>query len=77
MDIMKIYYMKNTSAILLSILTFGLIFFLLSSFTSQSENKNIDVVILKLMGKELESAYIINDGKEKKVRDFNESVKSP
>ena len=61
--------MKNTSTVLLSLISFGLIFFLLSSFSSQSENKNIDVVILKLMGKELESAYIINDGKEKKVRD--------
>lgn len=59
--------MKSTHVILLSILTFGLIFFLLSSFSSQSENKNIDVVILKLMGKDLESAYIINDGKEKKL----------
>jgi hypothetical protein len=61
--------MKNTSTILLSTLCIGLIFLLLSSFSSQSENKNIDVIILKLMGKDLESAYIINDGKEKKIRD--------
>ena len=27
-----------------------------------------DVIILKLMGKKLESAYVINDGKEEKFR---------
>lgn len=61
--------MKNTKPFLLALITFGLVIFLLSSFSYQKENKNIDVVILKLMGKELESAYIINDGNEKKIRD--------
>ncbi len=60
--------MKNTKTILLTLLTFALLFSLVS-FASQSENNTIDVVILKLMGKDLESAYIINDGAEKKVRE--------
>lgn len=33
------------------------------------QNQNYDVVILKLMGKSLESAYIIDDGREDKFRD--------
>jgi hypothetical protein len=60
--------MKNTKTILFTLLTFVLLFSLVS-YASQSENNTIDVVILKLMGKDLESAYIINDGAEKKVRD--------
>jgi len=65
----KLNYMKNTTTILLTLLTFVLLLFSLVSFSSQSENNTVDVVILKLMGKDLESAYIINDGAEKKVRD--------
>lgn len=61
--------MKNLRITLFSFLSLGLMFFIFSSLSNESENKNIDVVILKLMGKELESAYIINDGKEKKVRE--------
>jgi hypothetical protein len=55
--------------VIISFLVFALIFISFSSFTGQTDNKNIDVVILKLMGKDLESAYIINDGKEKKIRE--------
>ena len=61
--------MKNTKTTLFFLISFGLTFFLLSSFSTKTQNKNIDVIILKLMGKELESAYIINDGDEKKIRD--------
>ena len=32
------------------------------------QNQNYDVIILKLMGKKLESAYVIDDGVEDKVR---------
>lgn len=55
--------------VIISFLVFALIFISFSSFTGQTDNTNIDVVILKLMGKDLESAYIINDGKEKKIRE--------
>jgi hypothetical protein len=65
----KLHSMKNLRPTLFSLLSLGLMFIIFSSLSNESENKNIDVVILKLMGKELESAYIINDGKEKKVRE--------
>jgi hypothetical protein len=61
--------MKNLRTTIFSLLTLGLIFFIFSSLSNEPENKKIDVVILKLMGKELETAYIINEGNEKKVRD--------
>ena len=55
--------MKNIKDITLSI--FAVIGFvaLLSSFTNQPQSDN-EVVILKLMGKKLESAYIIDNGDE-------------
>jgi hypothetical protein len=61
--------MKNLKTALLSLVALGSMFFIFSSLSYKSETKKIDVVILKLMGKELESAYIINDGREKKIRD--------
>ena len=48
------------------VVIFTLILFL-SSFDKQDDRKN-EVVILKLMGKKLESAYYIDDGEEKRVR---------
>jgi hypothetical protein len=61
--------MKNKKTLIIQFVAFVLILLSFSSFTGQTDSKNIDVVILKLMGKDLESAYIINDGKEKKIRD--------
>ena len=61
--------MKNKKTLIIQLVAFVLILLSFSSFTGQTDSKNIDVVILKLMGKDLESAYIINDGKEKKIRD--------
>lgn len=40
---------------------------ILSSFTNQPQSDN-EVVILKLMGKKLESAYIIDNGDETEVK---------
>ena len=58
--------MKNIKDITLSI--FAVIGFvaILSSFTNQPQSDN-EVVILKLMGKKLESAYYIDNGEETKV----------
>ena len=52
----------------IAILIFAIIGFvtLLSSFNNQTQE--YDAIILKLMGKKLESAYIIDDGREDKVR---------
>lgn len=61
--------MKNKKTLIIQFVAFVLILLSFSSFTGQTDSKNIDVVILKLMGKDLESAYIINDGMEKKIRD--------
>jgi len=64
--------MKNIKDITISI--FGIIGFvvLLSSFTNlQNDN---EVVILKLMGKKLESAYYIDNGEETKVRGLTGDV---
>jgi len=58
--------MNKVNSIVLVFASLGMLFVVLSSFTR--EKQSIDVIILKLMGKELESAYIINDGKEVKVR---------
>ena len=58
--------MKNIKDITISIFAIIGFVFILSSFTNQSPE--YDVVILKLMGKKLESAYIIDDGREDKVR---------
>ena len=38
------------------------------SSSTIDQNQKYDVIILKLMGKKLESAYIIDDGREDKVR---------
>ena len=40
----------------------------LTGFNNFNTPKSTDVIILKLMGKKLESAYVINDGKEEKFR---------
>ena len=40
----------------------------LTGFINFNNPKSSDVIILKLMGKKLESAYVINDGKEEKFR---------
>ena len=39
------------------------------SFTSLNQPEKVDVIILKLMGKKLESAYVIDQGREDKTRD--------
>ena len=58
--------MKNIKDITLSIFAVIGVIALLSSFTNlQNDN---EVVILKLMGKKLESAYYIDNGEETKVR---------
>jgi len=44
----------------------------MSSFTNLQSNK--EVVILKLMGKKLESAYYIDNGKETKIRGLTGDV---
>lgn len=59
--------MKKIKAIILVFSALGILFVVFSSFSK--EKQNIDVIILKLMGKDLETAYIINDGKEMKVRE--------
>ena len=65
--------MKNIKDITLSI--FAVIGFvaILSSFTNQPQSDN-EVVILKLMGKKLESAYYIDNGEETKVRGLTGDV---
>lgn len=40
----------------------------LTGFNSFNTPTSTEVIILKLMGKKLESAYVINDGKEEKFR---------
>tara|TARA_B110000027_G_scaffold1308_1_gene1119 strand:- start:19654 stop:19944 length:291 start_codon:yes stop_codon:yes gene_type:complete len=40
----------------------------LTGFINFNNIQSSDVIILKLMGKKLESAYVINDGKEEKFR---------
>jgi len=40
----------------------------LTGFINFNNTQTSDVIILKLMGKKLESAYVINDGKEEKFR---------
>jgi len=55
--------------IYLSLLSVTILILLTSVYSNISEkNKKNDVIILKLMGKKLESAYIIDAGKEIKVR---------
>ena len=58
--------MKKINGIVLVFSALCILYVVFSSFSK--EKQNIDVIILKLMGKDLESAYIINDGKEMKVR---------
>ena len=61
------YDMKK---IYLTILSITIIILLTSVYSNISEiNKKNDVIILKLMGKKLESAYIIDSGKETKIRE--------
>tara|TARA_Y100000768_G_C23608952_1_gene509616 strand:- start:57 stop:356 length:300 start_codon:yes stop_codon:yes gene_type:complete len=59
--------MKNIKDLAISI--FAIIGFaaIISGFNK--ERTEYDVIILKLMGKRLESAYIIDDGREDKVRE--------
>jgi len=40
----------------------------LTGFINFNNIQSSDVIILKLMGKKLESTYVINDGKEEKFR---------
>ena len=40
----------------------------LTGFINFNNIQSSDVIILKLMGKKLESAYVINDGKEERFR---------
>ena len=64
--------MKNIKDITLSIFAVIGVIALLSSFTNlQNDN---EVVILKLMGKKLESAYYIDNGEETKVRGLTGDV---
>ena len=62
------YTMKNIKDITISIFSIIGLMIIISSFDKQPENSDPDVVILKLMGKKLESAYEINNGTENKVR---------
>lgn len=58
---------KNTIILTLSII--GLIVIITGFNTPLNEsNQKYEVVILKLMGKKLESAYVIDNGQEDKVR---------
>ena len=61
--------MKNIKDIVIGI--FAVIGFtaILTSFTSLNQPEKVDVIILKLMGKKLESAYVIDQGREDKTRD--------
>jgi len=61
--------MKNIKDIVIGI--FAVIGFtaILMSFTSLNQPEKVDVIILKLMGKKLESAYVIDQGREDKTRD--------
>ncbi|MDA7710858.1 hypothetical protein N8873_02185 [Flavobacteriaceae bacterium] len=61
--------MKNFKDII--IIIFAVIGFtsILFSFTSLNQPEKVDVIILKLMGKKLESAYVIDQGREDKTRD--------
>jgi len=61
--------MKNFKDII--IIIFAVIGFtsILLSFTSLNQPEKVDVIILKLMGKKLESAYVIDQGREDKTRD--------
>ena len=60
--------MKNIKNIVVGI--FAVIGFtaILMSFTDFNQSKKVDVIILKLMGKKLESGYVIDQGREDKTR---------
>jgi len=60
--------MKNIKETIIGV--FAVIGFvaIVSGFTTINESNKVDVIILKLMGKKLESAYVIDDGREDKVR---------
>jgi len=61
--------MKNIKDIVIGIFA-GIGFTaILMSFTSLNQPEKVDVIILKLMGKKLESAYVIDQGREDKTRD--------
>ena len=60
--------MKTFKGIFIFSFSITFLFLIITSFSNQPQNKNIDVVILKLMGKKLESAYTIDKGTEVKVR---------
>jgi len=57
--------MKN---ITISICVIIGLFVLFTGFSSKLEPQKYDVIILKLMGKKLESAYVIDEGTENKIR---------
>ena len=61
--------MKNIKDIVIGIFA-GIGFTaILMSFTSLNQPEKVDVIISKLMGKKLESAYVIDQGREDKTRD--------
>ena len=58
--------MKNIKDIVIGIFA-GIGFTaILMSFTSLNQPEKVDVIILKLMGKKLELAYVIDQGREDK-----------
>jgi hypothetical protein len=60
--------MKKFKGIFIFGFSMAFLFLIITSFSNQPQKKEVDVVILKLMGKKLESAYYINAGNEVKVR---------
>ena len=60
--------MKKFKGLFIFGFLFMFVFLIITSFANQPKNKDVDVVILKLMGKRLESAYTIDKGTEIKVR---------
>ena len=62
--------MKNIKDIVLLVFAVIGFFTIITAFTNaeSTQAQEYDVIILKLMGKKLESAYIIDDGREDKVR---------
>ena len=59
-------YLKKTFIGMIAL--FGTIITFMA-FTNLNQSKKVDVIILKLMGNKLESAYVIDDGREDKTRD--------
>ena len=61
--------MNNIKNVVIGIFTVIVFTAILMSFDSLNQAEKVDVIILKLMGKKLESAYIIDQGREDKTRD--------